>query len=665
MEHTHPSPEPSDQEDAEVLVEQQAHILQHVAEIGTTLRLNIDPGTLLQRICNAACGALYFQFAALYLIDQAGMFQVVATAGLTSEQDAYLRSHPLPLNSLTILMSDAYRLSESYFIPSESTLWQQVNLTDSFVIILNDNQITQAPVPSDIPLDTTCWQPEDLFLIPLRGGNNELLGFLTPDAPLDECRPTVEKTRLFELFANQAAVSIEGSRLYQDARRSSEERAVLVEVGRALSEPEVLRDQQKVYQIVYEQIQRVMPVDTFYVSRVIASDAPSIIEFLIDHGIAVSRQPYEKQAVSIYRFLKQHKKGLLFHSWQEYLEFLASIDSSGQANVPDGDEQARSLLFVPIIHGARLLGFLSVQHYQQYSYTQGQMRLLEELTMQAGLAIANARLYAEQREALELVRKSEQLKDQFLMTASHELRTPLTAIQGYLELLGEYSHNLDAQSRERFILNARRACEELVLLLGNVMDASRIEQDRVYLKRSPVSIWQSLQVITEILEPLFAREKRELDLEVDESLLVWADDLRLRQILLNLVNNALKYTAIGTKIAIKTELLSREELKYLLPDKWSDLPDLFSGHFVIITIRDWGQGIALEDQPKLFTRFIRLSGAMNSPQRGAGLGLYLCRQLTEAMGGYIWMESQGIVGKGSTFFVALPFYSKERLGESR
>jgi signal transduction histidine kinase len=79
-----------------------------------------------------------------------------------------------------------------------------------------------------------------------------------------------------------------------------------------------------------------------------------------------------------------------------------------------------------------------------------------------------------------------------------------------------------------------------------------------------------------------------------------------------------------------------------------------SEHFVVIAIRDWGPGVALEDQPKLFTKFMRLSGAINSLQRGAGLGLYLCRQLTEAMGGYIWMESKGIDGEGTTFFVALP-----------
>src|SRR5205823_8770385 len=76
--------------------------------------------------------------------------------------------------------------------------------------------------------------------------------------------------------------------------------------------------------------------------------------------------------------------------------------------------------------------------------------------------------------------------------------------------------------------------------------------------------------------------------------------------------------------------------------------------YVMIAIRDWGPGIAPEDQPRLFTKFMRLNRAINSMQRGAGLGLYLCHQWTEAMHGYIWMESSGIAGEGTTFFVALP-----------
>jgi signal transduction histidine kinase len=130
--------------------------------------------------------------------------------------------------------------------------------------------------------------------------------------------------------------------------------------------------------------------------------------------------------------------------------------------------------------------------------------------------------------------------------------------------------------------------------------------------------------------------------------------LRLRQILLNLVGNALKYTPESSSIAVSAESLDCAELHRRTTTINGQVPAPASGQFVVIAIRDWGQGINLEDQPRLFSKFVRLSEAINSMQRGAGLGLYLCRQLTEAMQGHIWMESEGVDGEGSTFYVALP-----------
>src|SRR5579859_535580 len=140
-------------------------------------------------------------------------------------------------------------------------------------------------------------------------------------------------------------------------------------------------------------------------------------------------------------------------------------------------------------------------------------RIREE---QETIAIKSASLNADLREALEQAQESERLKDHFLMTASHELRTPLTAIQGYLELLGDFGGALDEESKVRFLGNARRACEELVLLLGNVMDASRVDQDRVSLNPGPVQVADALKLIFEILEPTIAREERPVVVRIPE-----------------------------------------------------------------------------------------------------------------------------------------------------
>jgi len=265
-------------------------------------------------------------------------------------------------------------------------------------------------------------------------------------------------------------------------------------------------------------------------------------------------------------------------------------------------------------------------------------------------------LRTELRAALRQARESERVKHNFLLIASHELRTPLTAIQGYLELLGEYGATLDEESRTHFIQNARRGCDELVLLLGNVLDATHLDVEQLAFKASPVSLAHAVQTILEILEPIIVREQRQIEVQISGNLLVQADELRLRQILLNLLSNALKYTSAGSRIALSTEYADAEQVrKWAVQSRSTPEPACTaSGLFVVLAVRDWGPGVAPVEQPLLFTKFTRLPAAKRSAQPGAGLGLYLCRQLVETMNGWIWVESSGIAGEGACFFVALP-----------
>jgi len=318
------------------------------------------------------------------------------------------------------------------------------------------------------------------------------------------------------------------------------------------------------------------------------------------------------------------------------------------------------LVLVPLLSGDnQLLGFLTPDSpLSGLRPTRETMGLFELFANQAAVVIEGARLSGELREALRQARESEQVKNNFLLTASHELRTPLTAVQGYLELLSDYWDTLDDVSRARFIQNARRGCDELVLLLGNVLDATHLDIEKVSFKCGPVDLEHSVQLILEILEPIIAREKRQVRLQLSGELLVWADELRLRQVLLNLLGNALKYTPTGSCLEIFSEHIDARRLRELSADGSAETAsdDVRSGTFVVLALRDWGPGIALAEQPALFTKFTRLESARNSAQHGVGLGLYLCRQLIEAMGGRIWMRSSGLPGDGATFFVALPSY---------
>ncbi len=185
------------------------------------------------------------------------------------------------------------------------------------------------------------------------------------------------------------------------------------------------------------------------------------------------------------------------------------------------------------------------------------------------------------------------------------------------------------------------------------MDTSRINQKEIALTLSTVQLSHALLPVLDILEPNIVRQGRNIEVSIDDTLHVRGDESRLRQVLLNILGNALKYTPVKTNIAVRAECIETHVAHVHLPSS----PTSQNTSVVLLSISDQGDGIASEDQERLFTKFVRLPNAIKSMQRGSGLGLYLCRQLVEAMGGAIWVESTGMPGEGTTFFIALPHAS--------
>ncbi|HLJ35860.1 MAG TPA: amino acid permease [Ktedonobacteraceae bacterium] len=261
-------------------------------------------------------------------------------------------------------------------------------------------------------------------------------------------------------------------------------------------------------------------------------------------------------------------------------------------------------------------------------------RLLSSLNEQTAAARENARLYDELRIAYAKLSELDNLKDAFLTTASHELRTPLTIMQGYLELLYEMD-GLEPDMRRSFLNKARRACDELVLLQANIMDASRVKLDVAALHCSRLLLKDVCATVCDLFEPVIIKEQRQISINIPASLTVWADEIRLKQVLRNLFENALRYSPPRTPITITVE----EE------------PALNTSRISVI---DCGAGIPLDKQAFIFERFARLERDMNTTIRGSGLGLAIVKQLVEAMHGTITVESSGIPGEGTTFSFTLP-----------
>ena len=232
------------------------------------------------------------------------------------------------------------------------------------------------------------------------------------------------------------------------------------------------------------------------------------------------------------------------------------------------------------------------------------LELAQDFAGQAAIAFTNARLYQQLHNAHRRMQELDQLKDQFMVTASHELRTPLTAVQGYLELLENYHTTLSSEQQQEFLEKASHGCEELILLLNNVMDASRLEVEAgirpAHLER--ISLREVVESIVDLILLQATQEHREIRVNISAHLMVKADPTRLRQVIRNLSVNALKYSPPGT------------------PLSFSARPIFAQGAFVILDVTDYGKGIKPADQAKLFQRFVRLESDLNSVVRGSGLG---------------------------------------------
>ncbi len=243
--------------------------------------------------------------------------------------------------------------------------------------------------------------------------------------------------------------------------------------------------------------------------------------------------------------------------------------------------------------------------------------------------------------ALEQQQQLNRAKDQFILNVNHELRTPLTAISGYIELLLEHNEHLDAEARTRFLKYAMDGCDDLQKLISNVLDALRIDGGDEHSSLQAFSVLQAVREVLKHTDPRWLHSHR-VYLDISEELVIVADEQYFRQVLCNLLSNALKYTPADTEVLVSAGLY----------DDAAQPSD--SASQICVKVKDAGPGIPPDELSSLFNQFVRLKRDISGQVRGSGLGLYISKQMVEAMGGQIWAESAGIPGQGSCFCFTLP-----------
>jgi signal transduction histidine kinase len=291
-------------------------------------------------------------------------------------------------------------------------------------------------------------------------------------------------------------------------------------------------------------------------------------------------------------------------------------------------------------------------------FTEHDITLLSALGEQVAVGLDRVTMLEEtRRNEKELAEKNRELirvtklKSEFLANMSHELRTPLNAIIGFSDLLlSQEVGTLNDQQRD-FLEPVARNGHHLLGLINNILDLSKIEAGRMTVHLAKVDLRDAISGAVTDSSSIRSAKNQSIGVEVgDEPLIVVADQIRVRQILFNLLSNATKFTPEGGSITLSA---LRTPVPLPIPaGRAGDKPKLASRDAVWVSIRDSGIGIRPEDMGKLFEAFSQVDSSASRSQQGTGLGLVLCKQFVELHGGTIGAES--IYGGGSTFWFILP-----------
>lgn len=294
--------------------------------------------------------------------------------------------------------------------------------------------------------------------------------------------------------------------------------------------------------------------------------------------------------------------------------------------------RTRSVMIVPIKHEERVIGVINLESTDPDYFTEEDASFVNILVSHAAIAIDNAHLF-------EQVKEANQAKSEFMSTASHELKTPMTSIKGYAKLLNMGAAGALTDQQKEFLSVIGNNVDRMDRLVSDLLDVSRIEAGRIRLEIGDVQIKEAIDEVIETVQTQITKKQLQLHLDVDEDLpKIRADYSRMVQIITNLMSNAYKYTPEGGDITVIAKPANGE----------------IQG--ISVSIKDTGFGISDEDQANLFANFFRSSDQNVRDQPGTGLGLAITKKMIESHGGELTFESE--YGKGSCFTFTMPLVSK-------
>ncbi|MBM7786739.1 ATP-binding protein [Tenggerimyces flavus] len=559
-------------------------------------RGSTDPDAVLTTIVETVRRLCRADSAFAYLLES-GEFRIAKSLGVAGEVADYLVHHPPTLDRGVLIGRVAI-----------------AHHTEQIVDVLVDPEYARMDLQELAGFRTTIGTP---MLV-----DGEVVGVLnlwrnTVD-PFDE-----RETAVLEAFSAPAAIAIRTLDLVTTLARKVEQLEALAEVGEAVTSSLDLDE--------------VLATIVMNAVRMSGADGGSIMQYVEeDRGFSV-RAAYGTSAELLAKLRGIRidlattlvgRSALEGRPLQE--PDISSVDRDPHLQLMYEDGW-RSVLVAPMLRQGSYVGAFVVRRKTPGGFPASTVDLLETIASQSALAIHNAGLYRELELKTHELEVASRHKSEFLASMSHELRTPLNAVIGFSEVLLERMFGDINDRQEEYLRDIRNSGRHLLELLNEILDLSKVEAGRMELEPTTFSVRQALQYALAMVRERAANHGIDAVLVIGDGVdLVETDELRFKQVVLNLVSNAVKFTPDGGHVTVQAKV---------------------DGSELRISVTDDGPGIPVEDRERIFESFHQ--GGRGAPkEEGTGLGLTLSRRIVELFGGEMWLDTE--VGRGSTFGFTVP-----------